>query len=318
MRKTLLITGIGGDIGQSIARIVRDVRPGWRILGVDVHARHAGSLVADACEEVAYASDPSYPADLARIVDEHRVDLCLPTSEAEIAVLAGMEADRIGTALVVGICRPVVEVGMDKLATAEFIRSLGLPAPWTLPASVDSLPESYPCIYKPRRAAGSKGVVLCQDRVEAGLLAERTQAAVFQEYLEPADKEVTCAVFRDRRGTTTVLPMLRQLAGGLTAWAQVIDAPEAVCQCKALADALELRGPMNVQMRITAHGPRIFEINPRLSSTVYMRHLMGFQDLRWLLDDAEGLSNDYPVIQPGLTSVRVQAAELLSLAPGAT
>lgn len=313
--KTLMITGIGGDIGQSVARIVREVRPAWTIVGVDVHERHAGTLVSDAYRTVPFAFDAGYFAHMERIVDAHRVDICLPTSEAEMGVLAAMGVDRIGRAALLGISRAAIGIGMDKLSTIRFLVEAGIPAPWTMAADPDALPEAYPCIYKPRRAAGSKGVVICRDKLEAEHLARQPAAAVFQEYLEPADREVTCAVFRDRHGRTAVLPMLRQLAGGMTGWAQVIDAPEAVDQCIRLAAALDLHGPINVQMRLTADGPRIFEVNPRISSTVHMRHLMGFEDLRWLLDDADGLDVEFSPIPPGTTAVRMQCAALLN-SPG--
>ena len=34
----------------------------------------------------------------------------------------------------------------------------------------------------------------------------------------------------------------------------------------------------------------IFEINPRFSSTVLFRHLMGFEDVLWSIQDKLGLS----------------------------
>ena len=35
----------------------------------------------------------------------------------------------------------------------------------------------------------------------------------------------------------------------------------------------------------TKKGPMIFEINPRFSSTVYMRHKLGFTDVIWSLKE---------------------------------
>ena len=105
--------------------------------------------------------------------------------------------------------------------------------------------------------------------------------------------------------------MLRELVGGFTGWAQVVDEPEAVSQCIALAEALDLRGPMNAQMRITDRGPRIFEINPRLSSTVYLRHLLGFSDVQWMLDEHEGRAVDFPTVPTGTIAVRIQDAAVL-------
>ena len=56
-----------------------------------------------------------------------------------------------------------------------------------------------------------------------------------------------------------------------------------------VTNTLDLRGSINIQLRFTSEGPRIFEINPRFSSTIYFRHAVGFQDLIWSVNDALGL-----------------------------
>ena len=38
---------------------------------------------------------------------------------------------------------------------------------------------------------------------------------------------------------------------------------------------------MNIQLRLTDDGPIVFEINPRLSSTLVFRDMLGFKDLEW-------------------------------------
>ncbi len=51
MRKNVLITGIGGDIAQGIAVILRQSFPDWQLTGIDVHSRHSGSLFVDQFNE---------------------------------------------------------------------------------------------------------------------------------------------------------------------------------------------------------------------------------------------------------------------------
>ena len=57
-----------------------------------------------------------------------------------------------------------------------------------------------------------------------------------------------------------------------------------------IAEKSALEGAINVQLRVTDDGPSIFEINPRFSSTVMMRHLIGFSDLVWMIEARKGLS----------------------------
>ena len=52
-----------------------------------------------------------------------------------------------------------------------------------------------------------------------------------------------------------------------------------------LAVKINLEGSINVQLRLTEKGPVVFEINPRFSSTVLFRHMFGFKDLEWSIQD---------------------------------
>jgi len=68
---------------------------------------------------------------------------------------------------------------------------------------------------------------------------------------------------------------------------------------------------MNVQLRLTEQGPRVFEINPRFSSTVLMRHRIGFSDVLWSIQEAEGDQIKFPIINNQKIMVRTQSAAVL-------
>jgi len=52
---------------------------------------------------------------------------------------------------------------------------------------------------------------------------------------------------------------------------------------KKIINNLNYDAAFNIQLRLKNGVPMIFEINPRFSSTVYARHLMGFPDLaEWI------------------------------------
>jgi carbamoyl-phosphate synthase large subunit len=68
---------------------------------------------------------------------------------------------------------------------------------------------------------------------------------------------------------------------------------------------------MNVQLRLTAAGPRVFEINPRFSSTALMRHRIGFSDVLWSLDEAAGRPVEFPAVAADTIVVRTQGAAVI-------
>lgn len=306
MIKVILITGIGGDISQGVATILRENRPDLRLIGVDVHAQHGGHLFVDQFSLVPSAGALDYLDVIKALVKQHSVDVLIPMSEPELGATLPFSELAPGVKWITAGER-VVEAGLDKFETIRALTNLGLPVPWTKPVS-EGLPISYPCILKNRFGSGSRAVFTVNNKEDVDYLVKRHPDAVFQEMLEPADREVTCAVYRRRDGDVASLLMLRRLTGGFTGWAKVIKDEETSRMCEVIAQGLDLRGSMNIQLRLTDKGPRVFEINPRFSSTVLMRHRMGFTDVLWALDEAEGKPVIFPDILQDRIMVRVQGA----------
>lgn len=301
--KTVLVTGIGGDIAQAVASVVREARPGVKIIGTDIHQQHGGRLFADECITLPSAREPGYVSAVNNVVATRQIDLILPMTEAEMAVMVQMPHNLL-TAPWVGPGPKVIAAGIDKLATAKALEKLGLPVPWTLAAG-ENHPPTFPCILKPRFGSGSRNIFMVDNEKDAAFLAHKYPQAIFQELLEPAENEVTCAVYRTREGQVMTIQLLRRLAGGLTGWAKVIRDEAVEEMCRTIAQGLNLSGSMNVQLRITADGPRVFEINPRFSSTVAMRHKLGFTDVVWTLDEIEGRVVIPATVPVGMVAVRV-------------
>jgi carbamoyl-phosphate synthase large subunit len=309
----VLITAIGGDVAQGVARVLREAFPSWRLVGTDMGDRHGGAYFVDVVCRAPPATDGGYMTWLQATLAEFAADYFLPMSEAELSVVAQLGLMQVGAAQLVAAPVRAIRAAEDKLATAELLRSIGLPAPWSA-VEVDALgPEQFPCIYKPRRGSGSKAVYVCANGDEAKFFASRHPGGMFQELLLPDDSEITCSLFRDASGRIAVLQLLRQLVGGATGWARVIDDRDVREQCERIAEALNLRGAINVQLRLTADGPRVFEINARFSSTALMRHRMGFQDVVWVFQDLQGILPQLQIPPVGTCAARVQEAAVLPL-----
>jgi carbamoyl-phosphate synthase large subunit len=306
MSRTVLITGIGGDVSQGVATILRESRPDLHLIGVDVHAQHGGHKFVDHFARVPRAGDTGYLGAIEALVREHSVDVVIPMSEPELAAARPFIEIAPGIQWLTAGIR-VVDTGLDKLETARVLARLGLPVPWTIPVS-EGPPISFPCVLKNRFGSGSRAVVVVESEEDINYLARHYPDSVFQEMLLPENREVTCAVYRRRDGQVAILQMLRRLTGGFTGWAKIIDDEQISQMCARIAEGLDLRGSMNVQLRLTDKGPRVFEINPRFSSTVLMRHRIGYTDVLWALAEAEGKSIDFPLIPMNKIMVRVQAA----------
>jgi carbamoyl-phosphate synthase large subunit len=293
----ILVTGIGSDIGFNCGRILRGL-DGVRMLhGIDISDDHPGRFVFDNVAVAPLAVAPDYLEWLARFIEQHDIDYVIPTSEAEIARIVDSDLPRQSPARFLLAGRASVTTSLDKHACLDFLEGRGIAVP-VHGVVGDDEPSVWPVIVKPRSGQGSKGLMLCTD-IE-GYRQNAPAGSVWQEQLLPHDQEYTCPVYRSPAAGTRVLVLRRSLVGGLTGKGEVVDAPHIADYVEAIAAALDLCGAMNVQLRCTDRGPRLFEINPRLSSTVMFRHLLGFRDLEWwLMELAYGEVPGYSPIEAG-------------------
>jgi carbamoyl-phosphate synthase large subunit len=238
------------------------------------------------------------------------VQLVCPGSEVELVHLARHREriERRTGARVVANAPEVLARLMDKWTLTEALRARDLPAPETALGSDPDATRAllsrhgFPVIVKPRHGSGSRDLHLVRDAERLGLVLRLVPDAVVQEYLRPDDEEYTVGVYRSpRQGTVGQIAFRRKLSAGLTYRAEVVHDPEIESVCRRLADAFELWGPINVQLRKTDQGVRIFEVNPRFSSSAVMRAGFGFNEAELCLRDLVlGETLAAPQINPGV------------------
>jgi carbamoyl-phosphate synthase large subunit len=278
----LLVTGCGGDIGQSIGKIAASEQTLFSpAIGCDVGTEHSGIFVFPEFVKICPCSAADYTEELAKLVRAHSVDAIVPTSEPEIKFLlkSGL-LDDIAGAKVILPSGQAMRIGFDKLETVRFLESVNLPAPKTAVLK-DVAATEYPAILKSREGAGSKSVFKVESDLDFRYYKEKYPDYLLQEYLRPDNEEYTCGLFRSSRGEIRTITFRRKLHGDLTGYGETVQRPEIDALLRAIAEKLCLVGSINVQLRLTNRGPIVFEINPRFSSTVFFRHLLGFQDFVW-------------------------------------
>lgn len=282
--KNVLVSGAGDDIGMGVGRILLSEGV-ENVYGCDIDIDNAGICLFREFIEVPRAKQEEYFYVLEKILKEYEIDFFIPTSEAEIKALTkfGVVDGEIFNTPVLMANPFAIETSLDKFRTANFLTKNNLPAPWTVPVEKGP-PKELPCIFKPRSGQGSKGIEVVTTHEQAAEL-EQSSGYIWQELLLPDEQEYTCPVFRSSDGHTRVMIMNRKLQSGVTERGTVIENPQIEAYLLKICDVLSLKGAINIQLRKTEQGPVLFEINPRLSSTVMFRHKMGFKDLLWSIED---------------------------------
>ena len=299
----VLVSGIASDIGFNCGRILQETEGVDLVFGVDLHNDHAGSCVFDSCGVAPPAAAAEYEDWLTDFLLRHKINVFLPTSEAEISRLSSGSFNLPSSVKMLKVSAEVANIALDKERCLSFVEQQGIAVPKHGVVGQTS-PSVWPVIVKPRSGQGSKGISIAETAVDFDRVAG--DGYIWQELLLPAEEEYTCAVYRSPAAGTRALILRRTLRGGLTDRGEVVADSEIESYVRSIADALAVNGAINIQLRMTSVGPRLFEINPRLSSTVMFRHRLGFKDLQWWLAEQTGehVAGDFVPPQAGIRFYR--------------
>jgi carbamoyl-phosphate synthase large subunit len=281
MTLRIAITGVSGDVGRGAVRGLRqstaDAEPIW-ILGLDASLDFPGKSLLDKFVRLPLVKETDYVHALCTALDAHKIDVLLPGIDSEIPVLSAARHRLPASTNVVLAPRELVEAADDKLLTAQFLSARGIGAPATCSAD-DPADIGFPLIAKPRRGHASQGIaVLPNPHALRDFLEKRPQNYCLQRFI--SGPEVTIGFLYDSTGVMRdAIAMERKLKDGRTVWAKVLGDSSVVQFMDDFGRKVLGRGAVNAQLRWHEHeGPKIFEINARLSGSTEMRVVVGFND----------------------------------------
>jgi carbamoyl-phosphate synthase large subunit len=306
----VLVTAVGGNIGQGVVKALRSGSRDYLIVGTDMEPRSAGFSIVDRASVMPAATDAALAAKLTEIIEVERIEAIYVCSPAELAFFSQARAALEAATGVRILVNPegVIRIGQDKFETAGFLEQHGFPWPETAlatdDAAVDRLIErwGFPVIVKPRGGWTSVNVLrLCS---RAAIEAARTLVPdlVVQRYLPGDGEEYTAGVVGSAAaGTFAWIVLRRDLMQGTTYRTELAQDPAIGSQIVAMAQALGVEGACNFQFRVVDGQPFVFEINPRFSGTSGIRYLYGFNDPEMLFEHAcLGQPIRQPTVRPGV------------------
>lgn len=298
----VLITGCGGDIGQSIGKILKSNSELFSlVIGADLNEEHAGKFIFDACYTLPRCYEENYRLEVLKLIENNEIDLVIPISEPELRNIEKnhYDDDFFGRPTIMANQKSL-SVGFDKKITSDFLAQHELPFPETYLIS-DYYKDKYPILIKSRDGSGSKSIHLVNNLDEMVLYQKIYPNFIVQEFLQNDGGEFTCGLFRSTSGEIRDIILKRKLMGGFSAYGSREENPMISKLLQKLAILLDLKGSINVQLRLVNGIPVIFEINPRFSSTVLFRHMMGYEDVLWSIQDKLKIPLDLYQINHSIT-----------------
>jgi carbamoyl-phosphate synthase large subunit len=306
----VLITGIGGNVGQGVLKSLRAASRRFQIVGIDMEMLSAGFSLVDSYYQTPRTTHADFPSALKKIAKKENLEaiyVCSP-SELEFFASGKHELERELDLTVFVNPEEVIRIGSDKLHTANFLRDAGFPFPETVlgadAAGVERLIESYgfPLIAKPRTGFSSRNVFVVNSRAEIAAAATLAADLIVQRYLPDPQSEFTAATLSGNDGKVRALIILRRdLLQGTTYRTELIEDQSLSDQVVGIVEALGAIGPCNLQFRLLDGTAYVFEINPRFSGTSGIRHLYGFNDCEMIFDLLRlGIEVKQPQLRPAV------------------
>lgn len=306
--RRILVSAVGGDLGQSVIKCLRDFNPVPYILGCDMNPYAGGRADVDLFLQAPPVKETEkYKDFLLKIIQEKQINYVFPLSDVEILFFHDHRDWFRDCPAVFVVNEPhIIDTFMDKYKTAAFFKNNGFLYPETYLPEEYSGQMGFPLILKRKQGSGSQKLFKVADAEEFDFYLKRNSGMIIQEYLrqkDGKDNEYTSGIFNDGQTPGAyVITFRRFLApGGFSQQVELVTEGPAVEFAIHLAQVLHFKGSLNVQFRLTDRGCVAFEINPRFSSTVYFRHRFGFKDVLWAMDLFEGKTIHYtPVFKKGV------------------
>jgi carbamoyl-phosphate synthase large subunit len=278
-QKTVLVTGIGGNVGQGILRVISSL--GWNIklIGIDINTFNSGIHLCHKTYTVPYAMHNDYIPKIKEIIEIEKIDLIIPSTDYEVFYLSKNE--KVLETKIVVSNHEISKIFLDKYLTYKYMvnNDIQFAKSW-LPSEYDFSLKNI--IAKPREGRGSRGILLNPENITT-----LSESYIIQPYLEGI--EITSAVYINKeKEVHGVFSMERELTNGTTTKSKVTFTYDN--QIRSIAEKLNqtggIVGSFNIQSIVLDTSEVIpFEINCRLSGTSSIRHNLGFQDVKYTLQE---------------------------------
>lgn len=283
----IAITGVGGGVGQSVLKSLKDTD--YNLIALDGELLAAGLYSTNQSYLIPYAKSENYIKKLLEICENEKIALLFPGLDAELMPLSlHTEAFKaIGTTVVVS--RPeVILISDDKQQTYDQLIKAGVSVPYsTLADGFIPNDTSFPLILKQKvGGARSKNVYIIKNSSEwkstLDKIGNSISDFIVMEYIE--GDEYTCGTINLDNTCKGVIVMRRILRDGDTnkCFTEINEVIEK--EVRLVVDTIKPFGACNVQLRLKNGKPYVFEINARCSGTTAARTLSGFNEPKMIAD----------------------------------
>ncbi|HEX5530012.1 MAG TPA: hypothetical protein VFZ82_10635 [Methylomirabilota bacterium] len=163
MRRRILVIGAGTGASNNLIRSLKAGDPSFFIVGAHADRFVLKKSSADRKYLMPAPDGPAFIRAVRRLAEAERIDLIIPTGDADVAALSAHRHRFPGRIFLPG--RPIIQLCQDKYELTMFLRARAVPAPDTYPVVdlerieelFDSLPGRVPLWCRARTGTRSLG-----------------------------------------------------------------------------------------------------------------------------------------------------------------
>ncbi|MDC3132895.1 NAD-dependent epimerase/dehydratase family protein [Flavobacteriaceae bacterium] len=313
----IAISSIGSGIGQSIINAIRLSNLPIRTIGFGNNPFAFGAYDCDEFDHLPSIYSGEYIDDLIKKCKIHKIDLLIPGLDDEVLILArnkiklksnGINAMFADEALV-AICRNKELISTELNKTTDiFVKSFNKKS---LQSDIEKGRTSYPLLAKPKDGFSSKGIIIIRSKED---LLKVSDVHVIQElaipsrddpnfdfYMQqismgnnPQVSEISIQlVFSPKGQLMGKMCSFNKLKNGIPI--EIIpfendDVWKTVDELIPVFRDKGVKGPLNLQGRLTEKGLKLFELNPRFTGITGLRALQGFNEVEACVKEWLGIN----------------------------
>jgi len=286
-KKTILVTAAGG---AGTIYIIKSLIGKYRIIAVDMDKYAAGLYLADKGYVLPPCNHRNYFKKLDAIIKKEKVDVIIPLIDEELLPIR-QRYQHSKTTKILLPSEHFIKLCLDKWQLMNALSAANIPCPKTYQVtSMQRLPGNLlPGIIKPITGRGSRGFWRINNQEDFRNYFKSNPYGKEDVIVQEAvlGKEFTVSVVVSGRGEVlSVVPKEIILKKGITNIAVTRRNLKIDRVCRQIQKHLRADGPFNVQLIMDKKTgtPKVFEINPRFSTTVALTMAAGVDEVGLLIE----------------------------------
>lgn len=299
--KKLLLSGLGGSLFPYLNTSLKDY---FELFYIDSNPLIKGLYPNLNFTIVPLVSDQNYSSSVIDLIQRNSIDYYIPLIDEELAV-AKTEIYKKTQVHVIAPSLTFIDLCINKYKLMKFLEKNNLSTIESYSGIEFKDQLLFPVFVKPISGRGSRGIrkINSKEQLKAYYILEgyQPEEILIQPLIE--GEEYTVGVTTNNLNEVLCIGSKRIISKrGITQIAVTENNNQINELVKRLVNIMKPCGPMNIQLFITAEGElKIFEINPRFSTTTILEIEAGVNVIKDYLDNIDKKvvgSTKYP--EPGI------------------